>query len=276
MPITDPNAIKKIVHENFNGSAELYDKFESQFGLFEALTMELAMESDLRSGMSVCDVGCGTGTSSFVLSQLVGPNGHAIGVDFSEEMLALANKKMSDSSKSNLDFILCDANELEDNINSKLDCVLYNACIFLIPEPQKTLQSAYRLLKDHGVVAMNYLVGIYDQLYEEAIPDCNLFEGASYNNKSFAPYGRAITDVQKLPEILNTIGYHNLSHGIVSIELPLTAIETFYSIPAQSAALWPKHSYDERLSMLGSLLDYFREANIEKYFHYWGWCVGEK
>ena len=206
----------------------------------------------------------------------MGPNGNVFGVDFSEEMLAFANKKMIDSSESNLDFILCDANELEDNINIKLDCVLYNACIFLIPEPIKTLQSAYKLLKDHGVVAMNYLVGVYDQLFEEAIPDNNLFEGASRNNKSFAPYGRAITNVQKLPEILNTIGYHNLSQGIVSIELPLTAIETFYSIPAQSAALWPKHSYDERLSLLGSLLDYFREIDIKKYFQYWGWCMGEK
>lgn len=276
MPITDPNAIKEIVRTNFDKSAELYDQFESKFGLFEALTMELAMTCNLRAGMQVCDIGCGTGTSSFILQHLVGSNGKVIGMDFSSEMLAIAQKRLGQRDKSNLDFILCDANELDENINFELDCIMYNACIFLIPDPDKTLQSAYSILKLGGSVAMNYLVGMYDTNFDGELPKTNLFERARLNNKSFAPYGRAILNIGDLPSILESIGYKNIRSGIVSIELPIEAINAFYSIPAQSAALWPKQSYEERLPLLESLLNYYQEIQIEKYYQYWGWCVGEK
>ncbi|WP_455391424.1 class I SAM-dependent methyltransferase [[Eubacterium] cellulosolvens] len=276
MAITDPEIIKKIVRGNFDKSAEQYEQFESRFGLFEALTMELALSCKVHGGMCICDVGCGTGTSSFVLQKLVGSDGRVTGVDFSDEMLSIAKARQNKSSASNLDFVLGDANELDELIECELDCIMYNACIFLIPEPLKTLKTAQKILKDHGTVAMNYLIGIYDQLYYEEIPVSNLFQRAAHDGKTFAPYGRAITKVSELPELLNTLGYRNVRGGVVSIELPIDGIEAFYSIPAQSAALWPKQPFDERLTLLRSLLEYFREINVTKYYQYWGWQVGEK
>lgn len=41
-------------------------------------------------GMRVLDVGCGTGITTAALAELVGPDGHVTGVDFSEERLAIA------------------------------------------------------------------------------------------------------------------------------------------------------------------------------------------
>ncbi len=46
----------------------------------------------LKAGDRVLDLGCGAGKACFIASQIVGPKGHVIGVDFNAEMLALARK----------------------------------------------------------------------------------------------------------------------------------------------------------------------------------------
>ncbi|HMB90043.1 MAG TPA: methyltransferase domain-containing protein, partial [Rhodothermales bacterium] len=43
-------------------------------------------------GCTVLDLGCGSGRDVYVLSQLVGPNGRVIGVDMTEEQLAIASR----------------------------------------------------------------------------------------------------------------------------------------------------------------------------------------
>lgn len=46
----------------------------------------------VRPGNTVLDLGSGAGKMCFILAQLVGPRGKVIGVDFTDEMLALARK----------------------------------------------------------------------------------------------------------------------------------------------------------------------------------------
>src|SRR6185503_7537838 len=43
-------------------------------------------------GATVLDLGCGSGRDCYVLSKLVGPNGRVIGVDMTEEQLAVARR----------------------------------------------------------------------------------------------------------------------------------------------------------------------------------------
>ena len=224
----------------------------------------------------MCDIGCGTGTSSFVLEKLVGPDGQVLGVDFSSEMLNIAMEKAVESKCSNIKFIQCDASELDSTVDSLLDSILYNACIFLIPEPGVTLKCSYDLLKAGGMVGMNYLIGMSNGNVEERSSTTNLFDLAKANGKAFAPYGRAINDVKSLHQVLKEIGFQNVLEGTLSKELSLAGFKAFYSIPAQSAALWPKNSYEERLELLDKLIEFFHEKEINRYYQYWGWCVGEK
>jgi SAM-dependent methyltransferase len=279
MAIKDPAIVKKIVRTNFDRSADLYEQFEQKHGLFEHLTINLAQLCKIRQGMKVCDVGTGTGTSSFVLQKMVGPEGLVCGVDFSEKMLEIAQTKLNRTKNANIKFILGDADELEANIRFKVDLVLYNASIFIIPNPSKTLQSAHRILAENGTVGMNYLLGLYDG------DDSNIQEGEGRNKglfllpkqagKKFAPYGRQVVNVKTLSEILKNVGFRNIKEGIISKKMNLDEMKAFYSIPAQSAALWPKNPYEERLKLLDSLVEYFQEININTYYQHWGWCVGQ-
>ena len=47
----------------------------------------------LRAGESVLDVGCGTGLLLQLMSNAVGDNGQAIGLDFSADMLEFAKQR---------------------------------------------------------------------------------------------------------------------------------------------------------------------------------------
>lgn len=49
----------------------------------------------VREGETVLDIGSGGGKACYIISQIVGPSGKVIGVDFNEEMLALAQKYQS-------------------------------------------------------------------------------------------------------------------------------------------------------------------------------------
>jgi SAM-dependent methyltransferase len=46
--------------------------------------------ADARPGDHVVDIGCGSGTSTFVLAKQVGPGGHVLGVDISEQLVEIA------------------------------------------------------------------------------------------------------------------------------------------------------------------------------------------
>lgn len=87
-----PNTTGIILHRAF-----LYDLFVWLVSLGrERAYREKALDlANLKSGESVLDVGCGTGTLAVTAKQRVGPAGRVYGVDASPEMLARANKKAS-------------------------------------------------------------------------------------------------------------------------------------------------------------------------------------
>jgi ubiquinone/menaquinone biosynthesis C-methylase UbiE len=280
MTIRDPELIKKIVRTNFDESPSQYDNFEKKYGLFRRVTKSLASLCKIERGMHVCDVGCGTGTSTFALAEIVGTDGSVTGIDFSEEMLATARKSLLKFGvESNIDFICCDAETIGDCIKGEMDAVLYNACIFLIPNTEKTLEGAHRILKDGGIVGMNHIVRILEAKggdNEAQAKPIDIFQSARETGMKSAPYGRSIIDTNTLPPTLKGLGFSNIREGTFSQKMSEMEVREFYSIPAQSAGLYPKTPNKERLEMLNSLLNHFRDEGIDEFEQVWGWCTGIK
>ena len=70
----------------------------------------LAMERlHLQAGRRVLDVGCGCGTTSLELADLVGPDGSVLGVDVSAPMLARAEERRRQAGVAQLSFLCADA-----------------------------------------------------------------------------------------------------------------------------------------------------------------------
>lgn len=58
---------------------------------------EILRKAELRPGLVVCDVGCGTGYFTIAAGKMVGAGGQVYAVDSSAEMLELLRRKIADS-----------------------------------------------------------------------------------------------------------------------------------------------------------------------------------
>ena len=303
--------ITSIVRTNFDDSVERYESFEADNGLFTMLTERLVQASGLvggsgtRSELTLMDVGCGTGISTFVLAAHVGEKGRVIGIDISEGMLKRARKKLkrwNDERKleqwnegrkleqqnvkrnsaiepsPSIEFRYGDAANLTECVREQADGVFFNASIFLIPKPSRAIIRAHRSLRLGGILAMNYLRGIYGERGrgERGDVTIDLFTRAREGGLRGAPYGRSIMEVGILPGIMEEAGFKDIRQGTIFFSMTREEVYHFYSIPAQSAGLYPRTAYKERLHLLESLLDHFENGGVGNFQQRWGWIVGMK
>lgn len=109
-------------------------------------------------GMRILDLGSGSGRDCYLLAQLVGENGHVLGVDMTDEQLEVANRHIQwhrerfGYARSNVEFRKgyierLDELGLEDN---SFDIIVSNCVINLSPDKDAVLREAYRLLKPGG------------------------------------------------------------------------------------------------------------------------------
>lgn len=110
----------------------------------------------LLEGCQVLDLGCGSGRDVYALAQLAGPSGHVVGVDMTDEQLAVATQYQPyHRDRFGYDNITfkhgyierLDALNLEDN---RFDVIVSNCVINLSPDKEAVLREVYRLLKEGG------------------------------------------------------------------------------------------------------------------------------
>ncbi len=109
-------------------------------------------------GCTVLDLGCGSGRDCYLLSRLVGESGRVIGIDMTEEQLAVAQRHCDwhaeryGYARSNVDFVQGHIEDLAaagiaDNC---IDAVVSNCVINLSPDKSKVLAEIFRVLKPGG------------------------------------------------------------------------------------------------------------------------------
>lgn len=112
----------------------------------------------LLSGLTVLDLGCGSGRDCFILSKLVGPEGRVIGVDMTEQQLSVGKRHLEEHAKlfgyakSNVEFkagYIEDLKSLGITDNS-VDLVISNCVVNLSPAKKKVFSEIFRVLKTGG------------------------------------------------------------------------------------------------------------------------------
>lgn len=236
--------VKRNVARNFDQSIRLYREFEDKHGFFEALTLKMAAAIGIEERASVLDIGCGYGVSAQALHDRLGCR--VLGVDLSPEMIAAGRSYCQGAG---IELCVGDGENLSPVVEARrFDYALYNASIFIFPDVSRAIAESCRCLCDGGKIAFSF----YPQLLGE--DDADLFALAFERLGEPLPRFRVITGYAKACEALKSRCADICHHRWVR-PLDIEILKDFFSIPAQSASLFPGRDYEARREMAMRLFD---------------------
>jgi len=129
--------------------------------------------AELQPGETVLDLGSGGGIDVLLSARRVGPTGRAIGVDMTDEMLALATKNALDAGVANVEFRkgTIEALPLDDGT---VDVVISNCVVNLAADKGAVLAEIARVLRPGG------RMGISDVVADDVLTPAERAERGSY------------------------------------------------------------------------------------------------
>ena len=152
-------------YENLEGYV-----IDADLGLGCGIPTEVA---DLQEGHDVLDLGSGAGVDAFVARSITGPSGSVTGVDFTPEMVKLAQANAQKLSFENVSFVLGDIEHLPFS-ESSFDRVISNCVLNLVPNKDGAFQEMHRVLRPGGQFTVS------DIVLEGKLPDSILQTAEAY------------------------------------------------------------------------------------------------
>ena len=199
----------KYISNIFNKVSSKYDFFNNLFSLGLHFLWKRKLISLLKpkNGEEWADLCCGTGDMTFLLNELVAPSGKVFGIDISEKLLRIAQRKSNNLSRTVIYWEKKDIFDLDTQIR-KFDGICMSYGLRNLKNVEDGIQKVFLLLKDNGRAGFldfnhpkeNSLSSIFQKLYLRfiVVPISGLFnlkEEYSYIEKS-------IKDFPKGPELI--------------------------------------------------------------------------
>ncbi len=194
--------------------------------------------ADLHPGERVLDLGSGGGIDVLLSAKRVGPTGRAIGLDMTDEMLALAQKNAAEAGATNVEFVKGHIEAIPLPASS-VDVVISNCVVNLAADKPAVFREIARVLRPGG------RIGISDIVAEDALSPDERAERGSYvgciaGALSFAEYRAGLaavglTDVSVTPTHPVADGMHSAIIKAAKAADAAPAVDL--SQPAEIAAL---------------------------------------
>jgi arsenite methyltransferase len=189
-------------------------------------------------GMTVLDLGCGTGRDVYILSQLVGNSGKVIGVDMTAAQLEVANKHVGyhmdafGYQRSNVEFHHGYIEDLRTIgiADHSVDVVVSNCVINLSADKQAVFREIFRVLKPGGELYFSDVfagrrVPMPLQRDKELLGEC--LGGAMYTE-----------DFRRMLRTIGCLDYRLMSKGRIALNDPdiekKAGMIDFYSITVRA------------------------------------------
>jgi ubiquinone/menaquinone biosynthesis C-methylase UbiE len=120
----------------------------NQIDLVQMLKKQTLDLLQVQPGDHILDVGCGLGDVVKIISEMVGANGRAVGIDQSETMLTAAKARITDSA---VELKHCRAQELDFPDNTFDGCRADRVLLY-VDDPNRVLSEMVRVTKPGGRV----------------------------------------------------------------------------------------------------------------------------
>jgi 2-polyprenyl-3-methyl-5-hydroxy-6-metoxy-1,4-benzoquinol methylase len=151
-------------------SAEELNRLIDQARLFGELTEDVFVRAGIGAGMRVLDVGCGAGDVSFLLARMVGPSGAVIGVDRSEDAVAMANGR---AQAMGLDQVSFSQGDIEDiSLDRQVDAAVGRFVLMYSADPSVSVRRIAANVRAGGIVAFQEM----NVAEAKSFPPVSLFE----------------------------------------------------------------------------------------------------
>jgi arsenite methyltransferase len=149
--------------------------------------------ADLRPGDAVLDLGCGSGTDVFCAALMVGDDGRVVGVDFTDQQLAKADRLRKRDGFDHVEFVETSIDELPFD-DASFDVVISNGVINLSPIKHVVFAEAARVMRPGGRLALADIVSA-KPLKERTRRNVDLWAACVAGAIPRASYAKAIEGV---------------------------------------------------------------------------------
>lgn len=144
---------ERYVRDMFNSIAKRYDLLNTimSLGMDTYWRKFTVKTSGVSTGGNALDICCGTGMLVYELSKVVGPQGKVTGLDFSEEMLLVAKKRVIELNLNNVKLIQGNAMDLPFPENT-FDCVTVGWGLRNVPDISQVIAQMVKVVKPGGKI----------------------------------------------------------------------------------------------------------------------------
>lgn len=225
-------AVDILYEKGYDRIAELYE--QNIVPLFEPLAKMVVQMAHLQQGEMVLDIGTGTGLAAFYAAEAVGAKGKVVGIDLSEGMLSVAERKCQTLGYNNIEFYKMDETTL-DFPNNRFDAVISNLGLTAF-NTDLAIKEMYRVVKPGGRIIFNEWTeksSKAEDIFEEIMtkhrtPSPSEFLVASREARTYRLRGyKRLTDKLVLNKMLREAGFKETSPITIQHQVVLRTIKDY-------------------------------------------------
>jgi SAM-dependent methyltransferase len=163
--IVDPNLPYALGH-----SGHELQRLSTQARLIDPITRGFFLEAGIVPGMRVLDVGSGAGDVAILLAELVGSGGMVVGADTSADALAVARRRVSELTLTNVSFLEGDPSSMA--FDRPFDAVAGRYVLQFMPDPATALAMLAARVRPGGLLVFHEL----DWKGARSFPSASLYD----------------------------------------------------------------------------------------------------
>ena len=226
----------------------------------------------LREGETVVDLGSGGGLDVFLAAEKVGPQGRAIGIDITPEMIDLARRnagqRQAAGAPANVEFHLATIDKLP-LADKSVDCVISNCVINLAPDKRAVFREIARVLRPGGRLAVSD-IALKQPLPKEIGEDVLAYVGCIAGAISFEEYRQGLldarfSDITIIDSGADLNAYAKVENQAACCSPSMSKQTADYVLPVVSACCGTPATDDPEHKFHGDLRDLLSRYNVNDY-----------
>jgi SAM-dependent methyltransferase len=230
--------------------------------LFNEITSALLKFADVQSGEAVLDVGCGCGVTSLAAARAAGSDGSVLGIDFSDPMLAVAERRAREAGLTNLQFVQADAANYAFD-PQRFDLLISQLGIMFFDDPVRAFANLYGALRPGGRLRVACFRSLIENdWFSVPLAAAKKIVSVPPPGDPTAPGPTSLSDPDHARMVLRAAGFGAIDLRPLNVLLPAgtraQALELFSEVGSLPRAL-AGASEDERTAVRAALQEALRD-----------------